>query len=333
VLTHGFVMDEHGRKMSKSRGNSVSPQEVLAQSGADVLRLWVSMIDYREDMRLGKEILQRVVEAYRKIRNVLRILVANLYDFDPTTDAIPRERMLEIDRWAMAKYADVAAKIVAAFEDYDYPVAYQAANQFITVDLSAFYVDVTKDRMYTFGANSDARRSGQIAMYLIVDGLSRLLAPILPFTMDELWRNLPGTRDASVHLALFPSGFDHWRDEELLARWSELIAVRDRVNVALEEKRQDKTIKSNLSARVKLGATGDLKRTLDSYRDELPSLFGVSQVVVEDANTTEPHVFVEKADGVKCERCWRYVPEVSESAEFKGLCERCVDALAETVNR
>jgi isoleucyl-tRNA synthetase len=169
-------------------------------------------------------------------------------------------------------------------------------------------------------------------MYAIADGLSRLLAPILPFTMDELWRNLPGTRDASVHLALFPSGLEPWRDEELLGRWAELSGVRDRVNVALEEKRQDKTIKSNLSARVKLGATTDLKRTLDSYADELPSLFGVSQVVVEDVNTTEPRVFVEKADGVKCERCWRYVPSVSESAEFKGLCERCVDALAVAVN-
>jgi isoleucyl-tRNA synthetase len=329
VLTHGFVVDEQGKKMSKSRGNSVSPQEVLAQSGADVLRLWVSMVDYREDMRLGKEILQRVVEAYRKIRNVLRVLVANLYDFDPRTDLLPRERMLEIDRWAMAKYADVASKIVAAFEDYDYPAVYQAANQFITVDLSAFYVDVTKDRMYTLGAKSEARRSGQTAMYLIVDGLSRALAPILPFTMDELWRNLPGTREPSVHLALFPSGVGEWRDEELLARWADLSAVRDQVNVALEEKRQDKTIKSNLSARVTLGVTGDLRRSLDSYADELPSLFGVSQVVVEDANTTEPRVRVDKADGVKCERCWRYVPAVSESAEFKGLCERCVDALAE----
>jgi isoleucyl-tRNA synthetase len=327
VLTHGFVMDEQGRKMSKSRGNSVSPQEVLAQTGADVLRLWVSMIDYREDMRLGKEILQRVVEAYRKIRNVLRILAANLYDFDPKVDSVPRERMLEIDRWAMAKYAEVAATIIAAFEDYDYPAVYQAANQFITVDLSAFYVDVTKDRMYTFGAKSEARRSGQTAMYLIADGLARLLAPILPFTMDELWRNLPGGREPSVHLALFPSALESWRDDELLTRWAELSGVRDHVNVALEEKRQDKTIKSNLSARVKIGATGDLKRSLESYLEELPSLFGVSQVVVEEANTSEPRVVVEKADGVKCERCWRFVPSVSEAGEFKGLCERCVDAL------
>ena len=192
VLTHGFVVDEQGRKMSKSLGNTILPQDVMKQSGADVLRLWVSMVDYREDIRLGKEILARVVEAYRKFRNVLRVLMANLYDFDPATDAVPREHMLEIDRWAMARYAAVATKIVDAYDEYDYPTVYQAANAFITVDLSAFYVDVTKDRMYTLGAKSEARRSGQTAMFLIVDGLARLLAPILPFTMDEVWRNLPG---------------------------------------------------------------------------------------------------------------------------------------------
>ena len=149
VLTHGFVVDEQGRKMSKSLGNTIAPQDVMKQSGADVLRLWVSMVDYREDIRLGKEILARVVEAYRKFRNVLRVLLANLYDFDPATDVVPRARMLEIDRWAMARYAAVAAKIVEAYDEYDYPSVYQAANAFITVDLSAFYVDVTKDRMYT----------------------------------------------------------------------------------------------------------------------------------------------------------------------------------------
>ena len=333
VLTHGFLIDLEGRKMSKSVGNAIMPMEVIQESGAEILRLWVAMSDYSEELRVSKEILTRVVDAYRKIRNVLRVLAGNLYDFDPRVDMVPRARMLEIDRWAMAKYAELAARVVAAYDDYAYPMVYQAANQFITVDLSAFYVDVTKDRMYTFGAKSEARRSGQTAMYLIADGVSRLLAPILPFTMDELWRNLPGERDVSVHLALFPSGLEPWRDDELLARWAELSSVRDLVNVALEQKRQDKTIRSNLSARIRLGATGELKRSLESYAAELPALFGVSQVDIEEANASEPRVFVDKATGVKCERCWRYVPEVSTTAEFRGLCERCVDALAETVNR
>jgi isoleucyl-tRNA synthetase len=339
VLTHGFVVDEQGRKMSKSLGNTIAPQDVIRQSGADVLRLWVSMVDYREDIRLGKEILARVVEAYRKFRNVLRVLLANLYDFDPVADAVPRARMLEIDRWAMARYAAVAAKIVRAYGDYDYPMVYQMASAFITVDLSAFYVDVTKDRMYTFGARSGARRSGQTAMYLMVEGLARLLAPVLTFTMDEVWRSLPGSRAPSVHLTVFPEDLGEWEDDALLDRWAQLSSVRDKVNVALEEKRQQRVITSSLSGRVSLAASGALGELLADYRDELATIFGVSQVQLDPGFTSETEapdgirVNVERAGGVKCERCWRFVPSVNETPEFKGLCERCVDALAEPVSR
>jgi isoleucyl-tRNA synthetase len=335
VLTHGFVMDEQGRKMSKSLGNTIAPQDVMQQSGADVLRLWVSMVDYREDMRLGREILARVVEAYRKFRNVLRVLLANLYDFDPDRDSVPRARMLEVDRWVMARHASVASRIVKAYDDYDYPAVYQAANQFITVDLSAFYVDITKDRMYTLGVRSDARRSGQTAMFAIADGLARLLAPILPFTTDEVWRNLPGQRLASVHLETFPAGLDEWRDERLLDRWTQLGAVRNAVNIALEEKRQQKVITSNLSARVSLGASGALAELLGEYRSELPTIFGVSQADLDEAftagtdETAGVQVTVERADGVKCERCWRFVPAVTA----EGICDRCVEALAEPVGQ
>jgi len=335
VLTHGFVVDENGRKMSKSLGNTIAPQDVMKQSGADVLRLWVSMVDYREDIRLGKEILARVVEGYRKFRNVLRVLMANLYDFDPRTDALPRAQMLEVDRWAMARFSTVATRIVASYDDYDYPSIYQAANQFITVDLSAFYVDITKDRMYTFGAASQARRSGQTAMFLIVDGLARLLAPILPFTMDEVWRTVPGEREASVHLALFPNGLAEWQDDALLDRWTQLAEIRNPVNVALEEKRQEKLIKSSLSARVAISTNNALYQLLSEYRDELPSLLGVSQVTLDQAFTESAdspagvHVRVEAAQGMKCERCWRYVATVTT----EGICDRCVEALAEPVGR
>jgi isoleucyl-tRNA synthetase len=335
VLTHGFVVDEQGRKMSKSLGNTILPQDVMKQSGADVLRLWVSMVDYREDIRLGKEILARVVEAYRKFRNVLRVLLANLYDFDPRSDAVPQARMLEIDRWAMARYSAVATKIVDAYDQYDYPTVYQAANSFITVDLSAFYVDITKDRMYTLGAKSDARRSGQTAMFLIVDGLARLLAPILAFTMDEVWRSLPGEREPSVHLAVFPDDLEPWRDEALLDRWAQLSSVRDVVNAALEEQRQQKVITSSLSARVGLAASGALAQLLGGYREELPTLLGVSQIELDEAftdaaeQTSGVRVRVERATGVKCDRCWRYVPSVNG----EGICDRCVEALAEPVGR
>jgi isoleucyl-tRNA synthetase len=282
-------------------------------------------------MRLGKEILARTVEAYRKIRNVIRVLVANLYDFDPALDAVPVERMQEIDRWALAKFADCTDRIVKAYDDYDYPAIFQIANTFITVDLSAFYVDVTKDRMYTFGAKSEARRSGQTAMLGIADGIARLLAPVLSVTMDELWRTLPGPRAASVHMAVFPMGEEiaPYRDPELLARWATLAAVRDQVNLALEQKRKEQIIKANLSAQARLEAGGDEGRLLARYRDFLPTLFGVSHVeLTEGAADVPRRVTVERADGVKCERCWRVVPAVSRESGTEGLCPRCVDALA-----
>jgi isoleucyl-tRNA synthetase len=332
VLTHGFVMAEDGRKMSKSLGNDVAPQDVIAQSGAEVLRLWVSMVDYREDIRIGKEILTRTVEAYRKIRNVIRVLVANLYDFDPAGHSVPVERMEEIDQWLLARYAECASRIVAAYEDYDYPSVFQVANQFITVDVSAFYVDVTKDRMYTFGAGSAARRSGQTAMFTVVDGLARLLAPVLSVTMDELWRGLPGRREASVHLALFPQGLAALANPALIERWTGLGAVRDAVNVALEQRRQEKVISGNLSAAVELVAAGAEADLLDHYLPFLPTLFGVSAVTVSRGTSDGRRVEVTRADGVKCDRCWRVVPAVSSAPDRSGLCPRCVDALAEAVS-
>jgi isoleucyl-tRNA synthetase len=339
VLTHGFVMDENGRKMSKSVGNFIAPEDVIKQSGAEIIRLWVSMVDYREDIRLGQEILARTVEAYRKFRNVIRVLVANLYDFNPVTEAVPRADLLEIDRWVLAKYAECAGKIVAAYDNYDYPTVFQAANTFITNDLSAFYVDVTKDRMYTFGAASVARRSGQTAMFTVVDGLARLLAPILSVTMDELWRALPGDRVPSVHMALFPMSDEvtvH-QNPALIERWERLATVRNLVNLALEQKRQEQVIKANLSARVRIEASGDDAALLGEYQDFLPTLFGVSQVALASAGSAAgaepgtPVVQVEKADGIRCERCWRFVPEVSADPAVAGLCSRCVEALAPAV--
>jgi isoleucyl-tRNA synthetase len=337
VLTHGFVMDEHGRKMSKSLGNTVAPQDVIKQSGSEILRLWVSMVDYRYDINIGKEVLTRTVESYRKIRNVIRLLVGHLYDFDPKDDAVPKAKMFEIDRWALAKYADAAERIVKAYEDYDYPAIFQAANHLITVDLSAFYVDVTKDRMYTFGAKSEARRSGQTAMFIIVDGLARLLAPVLSVTMDELWRMLPGEREESVHMALFPRDLDQWKDDVLLDRWASLSVVRDQVNLQLEEKRKDKTIAASLSARVIIAGAGETAELLERYRDFLATLFGVSEVELKpQVPTPKPtdgvEVNVERAAGTKCERCWRYVPSVSSEPDRTGLCQRCVEALAEPVS-
>ena len=350
IVTHGFVVDELGRKMSKSLGNQIEPETIIKQSGAEVLRLWVAMVDYREEIRLGKEILARVIEAYRKIRNTLRILVANLYDFDPGADLVAVEHLQEVDRYALARYGDAASKILQAYDQYDFQTISHTINNFATVDLSAFYIDISKDRLYTFGATSRERRSAQTAVYTIADGLTRLLAPLLPVTADELWRHLPGSREGSVHLADFPAGTQSLVDRLLLERWKRLLALREAVNVALERLRQQKTVGTSLEARVRIRASGTVARLLTETPLDLPMLFITSEAdVVEDptlptdaadgaaANAlyTETGgaavIEVARSDGVKCVRCWRYVPSVSDDAELEGLCTRCADALSQTV--
>jgi isoleucyl-tRNA synthetase len=334
VVTHGFVVDELGRKMSKSLGNSMEPQEVIGKSGAEILRLWAAMVDFREEVRIGPEILARVIEAYRKLRNTLRILVANLYDFHPTADAVPLERLPEIDRYALARYAEAGRRILQSYDGYEFPVIFHACNTLVTVDLSAFYVDVSKDRLYTLAPRSQTRRSAQTAMYTIADGLARLIAPILPVTADELWRFLPGEREASVHLARFPANLDALSDQPLVDRWSRLLRIRDEVNAAIERKRQEKVIGNSLAARVVLGASGEAAALLARYREDLPAFFIVSDVALapRDDGPGDVSIEVERAGGVKCERCWRHVPAVSTDPARPGICDRCVDALEQAGN-
>jgi isoleucyl-tRNA synthetase len=328
VLTHGFLIDVDGRKMSKSVGNVIAPQVVIKESGAETLRLWVAMSDFREELRVGKQILQRVTEAYRKIRNTMRYLVSNLYDFDPSVDRVPLAQMQEVDRYALDRYAAMASAAVRAYDRYDYPSIFQTVNQFVTVDLSAFYADVSKDRLYTFGASSPERRSAQTAMFVIADGLARLLAPILPMTADELWRHLPGARDESVHLAEFPAELDRLSDADLSGRWQALIAIRDEVNRALETARQAKTIGTSLAAHVSLTAGGESARLLQRYERDLPMLFIVSQVTLDVSGPDGVSVAVARAEGEKCERCWRVLPSLAGDPEAPGLCARCVSALS-----
>jgi isoleucyl-tRNA synthetase len=335
VLTHGFLIDVDGKKMSKSIGNTILPQDVIKQSGADILRLWIAMSDYREEIRVSKEILARVVEAYRKIRNTLRYLLANLYDFDPSTDRLTVDRLEEVDRYILARYASVAEEILTAYEEYDYGAICQTINAFTTGDLSAFYADVSKDRLYTFAAASHERRSAQTAMYVMADGLTRLLAPILSFTADELWRYLPGRDAESVHMSVFPSAdsLKALHNRELVDRWNRLTRLRERVVAEIEPLRKDKQIGSSLQAKVVLTAgDGDLA-FLEAYSEQLPMLFIVSEVELRAANgSSEPRsdtrVEIGRATGVKCERCWRYVPRISQEPEWAGLCERCQQALA-----
>jgi isoleucyl-tRNA synthetase len=327
VLTHGFLIDMDGRKMSKSVGNVISPQDVIRESGAEILRLWVAMSDFREELRVGKQILARVIEAYRKFRNTLRYLASNLYDFDPSVDRMPLHEMREVDRYILSRYGETAAAVLRGYDGYDYPAIFQLVNQFLTVELSAFYADVSKDRLYTFAAGSPERRSAQTAMYEMADGFARLLAPILPVTADELWRHLPAPGEASVHIATFPRDVARLADPALDARWTRLREIRDEVNRALETARQAKVIGTSLAAHVALTAGGEAAALLREREADLPMLFIVSQVSLATAGPEGVSVSVSRAEGQKCERCWRVLPELSPDPDRTGLCSRCVDAL------
>ena len=335
VLTHGFLIDVDGRKMSKSLGNTVQPQEVIKESGAEILRLWVAMSDFREELRVGKQILARVIEAYRKFRNTLRYLASNLYDFDPARDSVAAADLQPVDRFVLSRYGATAAAALRGYQDYDYPAIFQTVNQFLTVDLSAFYADVSKDRLYTFASGSRERRSAQTAMFIMADGLARLLAPILPVTSDELWRHIPGSagREESVHIATFPRDVERLVDQSVDTEWNRLLAIRDTVNRALETARQAKTIGTSLAAHVALTAGGETAALLRRHEADLPMLFIASQVSLDASGPEGVSVSVSRAEGAKCERCWRVLPELSREPRVEGLCDRCVAALPEAGER
>jgi isoleucyl-tRNA synthetase len=330
VLTHGFIVNEQGHKMSKSLGNDVPPEELISESGADVLRLWVSMVDYRDEVRLGKSVLARTVEAYRKIRNTFRFLLGNLYDFDPERDAVADPQVVAVDRYMLALYGRLSGRLRRAYEQYDFQTVFHAINEFTTVDLSAFYLDISKDCLYTLRADSLERRSAQTAQYVIADGLTRWIAPVLSFTADEIWSRLPGSREDSVHLAEFPADTDRWLDPDLEDRWDRLLQVRASVNEALEVARAQKIVGAPLTARVALAAPSDLYNLLKQHEPDLPMLFIVSAVELQSG--AEPlRPAVSRAEGEKCPRCWRFVRETVKEGDLAGLCLRCADAVGDAV--
>lgn len=336
VLTHGFVVDGHGEKMSKQKGNVVAPQEVIKESGAEVLRLWVSAQDYHEDVRISKDILKQLVEAYRKIRNTCRFLLGNLYDFDPAADRVPLDRMPELDRWALLRLGRLIERVRLAYDGFEFHVIFRELNNFCAVDLSAIYLDVLKDRLYTFRREAPARRASQTAMLDVLVAMTKLMAPILTFTAEEIWRILPpaarGGPDAwSVHLATFPEPDPRWADPGLEQRWEKLLEVRSAVQAKLEERRRDKVIGSSLEARVVIEANPDRYAFLLGYRQDLAALFIVSQVELKPVTSLpQPDDFtveVQPAQGRKCERCWNYRETVGGDAGHPTLCDRCVEAV------
>jgi isoleucyl-tRNA synthetase len=326
IITHGWVVDGEGKKQSKSVGNVTAPQEIIDKSGAEILRLWAAAVDYTEDVRCSDEILQRVVDAYRKFRNTLRYALGNLDGFDPATDSVADADLLEIDRWALAGLDEVTTKVIEGYKTYDFQSAYAALYNFCTVTLSARYFDIIKDRLYILAPRSHERRSAQTALYRISDNLCRLLAPLLAFTSDEAWENLPGQTVASVHMAEFPEAAGAV-DEKLAANWERLFAIRDDVLKTLETARGEKVIGSSLDAKLILSADKETTLFLSGYFTQLRYLFIVSQVEVHESDSFG--VRIEKADGDKCERCWNYSIRVGEFEKYPTVCERCAEALDE----
>jgi len=335
VLTHGFVLDGHGKKMSKSAGNVVAPQDVIKQSGAEILRLWVSAQDYREDLRISNEILNQLIEAYRKIRNTCRFMLSNLYDFDPAAHAVPYDRLPELDRWALMRLGELIPRVTKAYEDFEFHAIFHALNNFCSVDMSAIYLDILKDRLYTFHKDSPFRRSSQTVLLEIVVALTKLMAPILSFTAEEIWRILPKsvTGDfSSVHLSAFPKAAPQESEAMFAEQWEQLLAVRDSVQGELEKARREKVIGSSLEAKIDLHANPDKFNLLKRYEETLPALFIVSQVELKKV-THLPHnpdwqvQAVAKAPWGKCERCWNYREAVGVDKEHPTLCDRCLEAI------
>jgi len=336
VLTHGFVLDGQGRKMSKSVGNVVAPEDVIKKFGADILRLWVAAMDYRDDTRISQEILNRIAEAYRRIRNTCRYILGNTSDFDPATQSVPFADMPEIDRWALNQLELLKERILTAYQELQFHVIYQDINAFCTVEMSSFYLDILKDRMYTSKADSLERLSAQTVMHRILDTLVRLLAPVLSFTADEVWQYMPGRSEDSVHLAGFPCLNPEWKDDTLVTRWDRIIKVRSDVSKALELARVAKIIGHSLDAAVTITAPPELLAFLREYETELQSIFIVSKAVTADEIDGESwasdsiegvKIQVTAAPGEKCERCWCYSEELGTNAGHPAICSKCTGAV------
>ncbi len=342
VLTHGWTLDAKGQPMSKSLGNVVLPTEVCEKWGADLLRLWVASQDYTADVRMSDNVMTQLSEAYRKLRNTFRFALGNLADFDPARDAVPDAEMEELDRWMLSRTAALVRDCRKWYEAFEFHRVFHALHDFAVVDLSAFYFDVLKDRLYTFAPRNRARRSAQTAVYRIASALLRLATPIVAFTAEEIWRHFPHAAGdpESAHLALFPAAGELGSplDAVKAANWEKLLAVRTEVLRALEAARNAKTISGALEAKVLLSAGSDLAPLLEQYKGWLPAMFIVSQVELGSPASMDVQksellpalsVAVQRADGTKCERCWNYSTHVGENADYPTICERCVKALAE----
>jgi isoleucyl-tRNA synthetase len=313
----------------------MEPDEIIKHHGAEILRLWSASVQFSEDVRLSDTILTRLVDAYRKLRNTFRYLLGNLSDFDPAVDSVDAAQMPEIDQWILLRAEELVARCRVWYENYEFHKVYHTVYAFATVDLSAVYFDVLKDRLYTGATRSLARRAAQTALYRLLDALVRLLAPLMSFTAEEVWTHMK--RTDSVHMALFPEPSELTAgigDEarKRAANWDRLMEVRDGVLKSLEAARNEKLIGAPLEARVRIAANGDLLPLLERYAGELPGLFIVSQVELDRATGDAMSIQVERAEGAKCERCWKYTTDVGADPRFPTICASCAGAVDEMLN-
>ncbi len=329
VLTHGWVVDGKGRVMHKSLGNGIDPQDVIKQYGADVLRLWVASSDYHADIRISPDILKQLSEAYRKIRNTARYILGNISDFNPDTDMAEPSEFMSIDKWALAKLNNLIDKVKDAYDKYEFHIVYHAIHNFCVVDMSNFYLDVLKDRLYTEKADSKQRRAAQTSIYLILNAMTRMIAPILAFTSDEIWKYMPhanGDQPEHIVFNTMPEKVSVDIDDEFMDYWDKIHELRDEVKKSLETYIKDKTIKSSLEAKVVLLAGGDTLSFLKKAEKELAASFIVSDVEIVESDC-ELEIKIEKAEGEKCERCWSISKTVGSNSEHPTLCARCCENL------
>ena len=344
VLTHGFVVDAEGRKMSKSLGNVMAPKKVIDKYGAEILRLWVAAADYRDDIRISDTILKQLSDAYRRIRNTSRFMLGNLYDFDPSRDALAYDRLTDLDRFTLHRLQRLVGRAEQAYASYEFHLIYHALHNFCVLDLSAFYLDVLKDRLYASAPGSASRRGAQTVIHIVLETMARLMAPILAFTAEEVWQHLPDVPDkpASVHAAPMPQVRTAWQDDELAGKWEKLLTVRGEVTKALEAARVGKLIGHPLDAAVTLAAPSPYDEILAGYSAILDKLFIVSRVdltaAVEGAEAVyrSPEIeglaiAVGKAPGTKCERCWIHATTVGGDADHPTVCARCSRELGHIV--
>lgn len=341
VLTHGFVVDADGKKMSKSIGNIIAPKKVIDKYGAEILRLWVSASDYRDDIRISEKILRQLSDAYRRIRNTCRFMLGNLFDFDPKTDSVAYDVMPELDKYVLHRLQEIIEKTLVAYDIFEFHTIYHTLYNYCTLDLSAFYLDILKDRLYTSPAESTERRSAQTVIHILLDSIVRLMAPILSFTAEEIWKLMPEKKDkeASIHLESLPVVDEKLKDSELADKWKRILGVRKEVTKAIEEARDKKLVGHSLDAAVTIFADNNLYEELFPYKEDLRSIFIVSNAELINGKEL-PEIWksneidglaiqVEPASGAKCERCWIHDPSIRPDSKYPNVCSRCQSVMNE----